>query len=852
MKPQKEKIISVIAIIVLALMVITATYAYFQAEVSDPAAVDVSVTANTVDTFTFSTGDAISINLNQENFASGAGNQIGSTTASAKLTANNKTNTVTEHYNLYLNISDNSFGYSNSDTYPEMLLIVKNKSNTELTSISGLNYKTITDGNGESISGFDITNKIGLISLISNQEITTTSTITDTWNITILFVNYNFNQSQNAGQSFSGQVIISKDSLDDYTTSTINTLNTSLSGSNLTVDLTLDNGTSEIDTYYYAIEEKDSLAYVPSNNTLKVSRLANTLTSSNLTYEESTSSSHTFTNIDSTKTYEISVYAKDKKKIKTNTYEYAYSASYALPTISGVELSKTSSSITATVTATKGMNDISKYYYSIDGGNTFAESTSNSYTFSNLLSGSKYRVVVKVKDSNNLYSNPFLSDVFSEKAFYLALNDYTFNWEAVEGASSYQIYSDDTLLTTTTDTTAEIYGYYNDPGTYSIKVKALNSSNNGLSSSNTISYTLEQLNLDLSNVLKTVDKFDDSAVLKGNFAIGFSYNFRIYELGGTASIVSLNNSNYNINYIDARNEDVFFESYFYWDDFQVGLNYNFSKKNFCWTSGLCYNSSLSDFDYNNTGMEYYYDQATNYIVSKSLINIRGDCIFVQFFEPGKIASDWYVITVHATCLSSNTEVYVYDKKKKKFKKKKIGDIDYDDEILCWNFDKGCFSISKPIWIKKGEQTNKYNLLKFSDGSTLETIDQHRIYNKEAGMFTYPMTDDTPIGTTTFNSSGEYVKLVSKEVIEKPIDYYNIMTEYHVNLFANDILTSSRLSNMYKIENMKYVYEEKRDNGYDLSMYDEKLVKGLRLKEQNVEESKLKTYVDNMLKIMKKR
>lgn len=118
------------------------------------------------------------------------------------------------------------------------------------------------------------------------------------------------------------------------------------------------------------------------------------------------------------------------------------------------------------------------------------------------------------------------------------------------------------------------------------------------------------------------------------------------------------------------------------------------------------------------------------------------------------------------------------------------------------------------------------------------------------MFTYPMSDDTPIGTTTFNSKGEYVKLVSKEVIEKPIDYYNVMTEYHINLFANDILTSCRLSNMYKVKNMKYEYNKKRNNEYDLSKYDEKLVNGLRLREQDIEETKLKSYVDNMLRLMK--
>ena len=100
MENKKTKIISIVAIVALALTVITATYAYFQAQVGDPAAADIKVNANTVDTFTFSNGSAISFSINQDNFASGKGNQTGSTYASATLTANNKTNTATEHYYL--------------------------------------------------------------------------------------------------------------------------------------------------------------------------------------------------------------------------------------------------------------------------------------------------------------------------------------------------------------------------------------------------------------------------------------------------------------------------------------------------------------------------------------------------------------------------------------------------------------------------------------------------------------------------------------------------------------------------------------------------------------------------------
>ena len=409
MENQKTKIISIVALVALALTVVTATYAYFQAQTGEGSQTDIKINANTVDTFTFETGNAISIGLDQTSFASGKGNITGNTYASAKLTANNKTNSATNNYNLYLNISDNNFGYTRNSSYPEILLTIKDASNNEITSISGLEYKTITDGKGASIKGFDITAKTGLITLLSNREITTTSTKTDTWNITATFVNYNADQSKNAGKSFSGQVLISKDSFDDYTPNTINTLSATKSGTNLTVNLNVEQGSNEIDKYYYAIEESKGIAML-DDNANKVQRLSNKLAANTLTYVESTSSSYTFTNLNSSKDYKVSAYVVDKKKLKSNTYEYNYySDNYVYPVISKIETSTTSDSITAVVTATKGTNNISKYYYSIDGGNTFVESTNNSYTFSNLTKNTSYKIVIKVMDSNNKYSNVFVT-----------------------------------------------------------------------------------------------------------------------------------------------------------------------------------------------------------------------------------------------------------------------------------------------------------------------------------------------------------------------------------------------------------------------------------------------------------
>ena len=211
MENRKTKIISVVAVVALALTVITATYAYFQAQVGDPASADIKVTANTVDTFTFSNGSAISFSINQDNFASGKGNQTGSTYASANLTANNKTNTATEHYYLYLNIENNTFTYSINESTPEIIMTVTDSSGNEVTDISTLNHVIVTGANGDQVSGYDITNKNGLITLFNNREITTTSSKEERWNIKVTFVNYDKNQSANAGKSMSAKIMIQKE-----------------------------------------------------------------------------------------------------------------------------------------------------------------------------------------------------------------------------------------------------------------------------------------------------------------------------------------------------------------------------------------------------------------------------------------------------------------------------------------------------------------------------------------------------------------------------------------------------------------------------------------------------------------
>ena len=206
---------------------------------------------------------------------------------------------------------------------------------------------------------------------------------------------------------------------------------------------------------------------------------------------------------------------------------------------------------------------------------------------------------------------------------------------------------------------------------------------------------------------------------------------------------------------------------------------------------------------------------------------------------GNVIATYDEVWFSIACLPADTLVSVVveeedenGKKTKKLKKKKIKDLTYDDDLLVWDFDKGCLAITKPLWLMKKQETEEYNLLKFSDGTELKTVRQHRIFNKELGKFTYPMSEETPVGTTTFKEDGTEVRLVSKEVVKEPVEFYNLISNYHMNAFAEGILTSCRFSNLYEIKDMKYVKDDRElASKEDYADIPEEYFYGLRLAEQ---------------------
>ena len=139
--------------------------------------------------------------------------------------------------------------------------------------------------------------------------------------------------------------------------------------------------------------------------------------------------------------------------LQTNTSDkcYVYFDKYTSIEITNVIASNiTSDSVTVNVTASGGTNGIARYYYSSNNGSTWVNSTSSSYTFTNLSPGTQYTFRVYVEDTagyeseqktvSATTSNPILADVCSSGA---NLASCIKNYHSANGDGSEGIYLHD-------------------------------------------------------------------------------------------------------------------------------------------------------------------------------------------------------------------------------------------------------------------------------------------------------------------------------------------------------------------------------------------------------------------------
>ena len=227
---------------------------------------------------------------------------------------------------------------------------------------------------------------------------------------------------------------------------------------------------------------------------------------------------------------------------------------------------------------------------------------------------------------------------------------------------------------------------------------------------------------------------------------------------------------------------------------------------------MAYSGSDTEVMWDYTNRKGYKAQEGQHLENNSVISL---------YATFKTSSFW------GMCLQEKTKITLADGTKKN-----VEDVNYDDELLVWNFDEGKLDKAKPIWIMNKQKTNGYIKYKFENGEEINTPG-HRIFNYDRQEFTEIEEDiDTPIGTTVFTENQGTTKLIAKYEIEEETNFYNIITNKHINLFSNGILTSLRFNSTYEIENMKFVKDDRIMNkNEDYPNIPKEYFDGLRLAEQ---------------------
>ena len=195
----------IVSIIVIITLVISITYAFFEAQSLAAGISNVNVEFGSLDEYLITGGNSLSLNVTPTTLPENGSNQVATTTAQVSLKKNPaKTTDLSKEYNVYLSVSNNTFLKTNSSR-AEILLNVY--LNNQEVSITGLTQ--VTEGN---VTGYDVTETFGLIP-IAVQTITSTSSDTATvqnWEFKLTYLNLDIDQSLNLGASFKSNIIIKK------------------------------------------------------------------------------------------------------------------------------------------------------------------------------------------------------------------------------------------------------------------------------------------------------------------------------------------------------------------------------------------------------------------------------------------------------------------------------------------------------------------------------------------------------------------------------------------------------------------------------------------------------------------
>ena len=199
--------LGVLIVGVFIVLIVRFTYAYLGASIND-AQGNVTINSDETDRLDFEIGDPLSVDATPTTLPENGTNLVDTTTAKAILTANTTNNTANYSYWVYFNISNNTFTYSDGST-PEIILTVTDPTGNPVTNVEGLTYGTY---NG--VAGFDITTENGVFTIASDYAIavnSNTEPTEQTWNFTLTYLNLDFDQSGNYGNSMTTEISMTKE-----------------------------------------------------------------------------------------------------------------------------------------------------------------------------------------------------------------------------------------------------------------------------------------------------------------------------------------------------------------------------------------------------------------------------------------------------------------------------------------------------------------------------------------------------------------------------------------------------------------------------------------------------------------
>lgn len=206
-------IITSLYVLSLIFLIIGTTYSFFTT--TKIANIKPTVKTSTASTnyILFTVENSIEIYPNAGNFKIGGENLSSSVKANVSFTHSASDPSTSEKYDLFLNIESNSLTYSTESKTPELLLLVTGPNNEKLTSIDGLQYVTVLDGQNNEVSGFDITTKTGKINIAKDAVIesaTAGTNVVHDWTITVTYVNLGEDQNNNNDKELTGKVQVQR------------------------------------------------------------------------------------------------------------------------------------------------------------------------------------------------------------------------------------------------------------------------------------------------------------------------------------------------------------------------------------------------------------------------------------------------------------------------------------------------------------------------------------------------------------------------------------------------------------------------------------------------------------------